>query len=246
MLDKVLTCLSFTPMPNSEPSRRQFLAFLAGSPLLAAAGFDADALEHLAHATTRGSDQALRLAQRVVEHGASAEGVIQSAKDALSVFDFEPVAKQNIPVSHWGYLATGTDDDGTILANREGFDRWALHPRRLINVSNVDASVSLSTARAIQRRSSSIPSAVKRPFTHSAKSPLLAPRRPAIICRCCPPSRRHLSKTPSPRAAGRFGFNSIINPTGRSRDKSFSVRRTRVHRRWSSPSISSAVAIVRR
>lgn len=147
MLDKVLTCLSFTPMPNSEPSRRQFLAFLAGSPLLAAAGFDADALEHLAQATTRGSDQALRLAQRVVEHSASAEGVIQSAKDALSVFDFEPVAKQNIPVSHWGYLATGTDDDGTILANREGFDRWALHPRRLINVSNVDASVSLYGTR---------------------------------------------------------------------------------------------------
>ena len=134
-------------MQNSEPSRRQFLAFLAGSPLLAAAGFNPDALTHIADATSRGSDHALRLAQRVVEHGPLPERVIQSAKDALSVFDFEPVAKQHIPVSHWGYLATGSDDDGTIRANREGFDRWALHPRRLINVSKVDASVSLYGTR---------------------------------------------------------------------------------------------------
>ena len=47
--------------------------------------------------------------------------VIGSAADALDVFDFEPVARRNIPVAHWAYLATGTDDDGTIRANREAF-----------------------------------------------------------------------------------------------------------------------------
>jgi len=73
--------------------------------------------------------------------------VIGRAADALDVFDFEPVAKRNIPVAHWAYLATGSDDDGTIRANREGFSKWALRPRRLINVAKVDGSVSLLGTR---------------------------------------------------------------------------------------------------
>jgi isopentenyl diphosphate isomerase/L-lactate dehydrogenase-like FMN-dependent dehydrogenase len=48
-----------------------------------------------------------------------------------------------LPPAHWGYLATGTDDDGTIRANREGFARWDLRMRRLIDVKKVDASVQL-------------------------------------------------------------------------------------------------------
>src|SRR5688500_19228055 len=48
-----------------------------------------------------------------------------------------------MPIAHWAYLATGTDDDGTIRANREGFDHWALKPRRLVNVQSIDATVSL-------------------------------------------------------------------------------------------------------
>lgn len=116
-------------MPTHEPSRRQFLAFLAGSPLLAAAGFDTSAITRLLHAPP------------------PQQGLIRAAHDALDVFDFEPVAKQRIPVAHWGYLATGTDDDGTIRANREGFERWALHPRRLRDVSHIDASVTLYGTR---------------------------------------------------------------------------------------------------
>lgn len=118
-----------------DPSRRHFLTFLAGSPLLAAAGLDESLLTRLLHASdgprTRLDDTALQLAQQ-----------IRTAGEALNVFDFEPVAKQNIPVAHWGYLATGTDDDATIQANRQGFDRWALKPRRLIDVSRLDTSVS--------------------------------------------------------------------------------------------------------
>lgn len=118
-----------------DPSRRHFLTFLAGSPLLAAAGLDESVFTRLLHATdkprTRLDDTALQLAQQ-----------IRTAGEALDVFDFEPVAKQNIPVAHWGYLATGTDDDATIQANRQGFDRWAMRPRRLIDVSTLDTSVS--------------------------------------------------------------------------------------------------------
>ena len=69
--------------------------------------------------------------------------LIPTARHALNVFDFEPVAKKNIPVAHWAYMATGSDDDGTIRANREGFQRYELRMRRLIDVSKVDGSVEM-------------------------------------------------------------------------------------------------------
>ena len=117
-----------------DADRRHFLTFLAGSPLLAAAGLDRSLLSRLLSAEPRPQrgrdDRALHVVQD-----------IRSAGEALDVFDFEPVAKQNMPVAHWGYLATGTDDDATIQANRQGFDRWAMRPRRLIDVSRLDTSV---------------------------------------------------------------------------------------------------------
>jgi 4-hydroxymandelate oxidase len=118
-----------------DPSRRHFLAFLAGSPLLAAIGLDDELRAMLASPHAR-ADHALRLAQDAMQ-----DALIKSPAEALDVFDFEPVAKQNMPVAHWGYLMTGTDDDGTLRANRDGFDRWALKPRRLVDVSRIDASV---------------------------------------------------------------------------------------------------------
>lgn len=129
-------------------SRRQFLAFLAASPLAAAAGLDADWLARLGASAGSADDVVLGLAETMSHRAVGTHGVLQppliaKASDALDVFDFEGVAKQNIPVAHWGYLATGTDDDGTIAANRAGFDRYTLKPRRLIDVSAIDASVSM-------------------------------------------------------------------------------------------------------
>lgn len=135
-------------MPIDPNSRRQFLAFLAGSPLLAAAGLDHDWLADLAGNPRH--DALLHAADRVATAGAHPvlqPPLIARAADALDVFDFEPVAKQNIPVAHWGYLMTGTDDDGTIAANRAGFDRWVLKPRRLVDVSRVDTRLSIFGTR---------------------------------------------------------------------------------------------------
>ncbi len=70
-------------------------------------------------------------------------GLITAPEQALNVFDFEPVAKKQLPPAHFGYLATGVDDDATIRANREGFSRYDLRVRRLIDVHEVDTSVSL-------------------------------------------------------------------------------------------------------
>ena len=89
----------------------------------------------------RVSDQSNALA--LLQQASQEPAVIASAAEALNVFDFEPAAKAKIPVAHWGYLMTGTDDDGTIRANREGFTRYDLRVRRLVDVGTIDASVRL-------------------------------------------------------------------------------------------------------
>ena len=107
--------------------RRNLLKFLAASPLLA--------------------------------HGALAEGLrwsdpmdwaprdpgklISDLTQALDVFDFEPVMKVNVPPAHFGYMATGVDDEVTLRANREGFLKFELRPRRLVDVSKIDMSVEI-------------------------------------------------------------------------------------------------------
>ncbi len=99
--------------------RRRFLRFLLGSPLLA------------------GSRSALAaLAQ-------AGDDVITTPEQALNVMDFEAVARKNLPPAHFGYMATGVDDDATLRANREGFSRFSLRVRRLVDVREVDTSVSL-------------------------------------------------------------------------------------------------------
>jgi isopentenyl diphosphate isomerase/L-lactate dehydrogenase-like FMN-dependent dehydrogenase len=123
----------------SGVSRRRFLRFAAGSPLLAAAGIDFGRLERLFAGTARERSEGLALVQQATQE----PDLITSPSEALDVFDFEPVAQKKLPPAHWGYLATGVDDDATIRANREGYAHWDLRPRRLVDVSRIDASVEL-------------------------------------------------------------------------------------------------------
>ena len=69
--------------------------------------------------------------------------LITSAADALSVLDFEPVAKAKLPPWHWAWLSTGGDGSETMRANREGFDRYQIRARRLVDISKVDTSIQL-------------------------------------------------------------------------------------------------------
>ena len=69
--------------------------------------------------------------------------VITKVQDALDVFDFEAVARRTLPPAHFGYLATGTDADETLRANREAFGRYQLRVRRLVNVAKPDMTVTL-------------------------------------------------------------------------------------------------------
>src|SRR5581483_10014450 len=66
------------------------------------------------------------------------EPVIATAKDGISLMDFEPAAHKVLPPAHWAYMASGVDDDYTVRINREGFKRFQLRPHRLVDVSKVD------------------------------------------------------------------------------------------------------------
>jgi len=120
-------------------SRRRFLSFLAGSPLLAAAGIDVPRLRQLFSISLRERSAAFDAMQQATQDST----LIAAANQAVNVFDFEPVARKKLPPAHWGYMATGTDDDATIRANREGFTRYALRVRRLIDISRIDSSTEL-------------------------------------------------------------------------------------------------------
>ncbi len=66
------------------------------------------------------------------------EAVIASPAEAINVMDFEAAARKVLPPAHFGYMATGVDDDFTLRANRTGFDRFYLRPRRLVDIRAAD------------------------------------------------------------------------------------------------------------
>src|SRR6195256_4680378 len=108
-------------------SRRRLLQFLAASPLIA----------HGALAQGVRPDDPVDWAPRELDK------LIADPTRALDVFDLEPVMKKNVPPAHFGYMATGVDDEITLRANREGFRKFELRPRRLTDVSKIGMSADI-------------------------------------------------------------------------------------------------------
>jgi isopentenyl diphosphate isomerase/L-lactate dehydrogenase-like FMN-dependent dehydrogenase len=102
-------------MDASTRDRRRFLRFLAASPLFAAAWAQA---------------------QRP-------ELTLDTVDQAITLMDFEAAARRALSPAHWGYMASGVDDDLTLTSNRQGFTRFGLRPRRLVDVSKPDLSVEI-------------------------------------------------------------------------------------------------------
>jgi isopentenyl diphosphate isomerase/L-lactate dehydrogenase-like FMN-dependent dehydrogenase len=119
-------------------TRRRFVQFLAASPLFA--GASAPALAQSISAPSR-------LADPMVWAPRDFDTLISDPEEALDVFDFEPVAKKNLPLAHFGYIITGIDDEVTLRANREGFLKFQLRPRRLVDVSVIDMTVEIFGAK---------------------------------------------------------------------------------------------------
>jgi 4-hydroxymandelate oxidase len=120
-------------------ARRRFLRMLAASPLFAGSHFFRSSLTNLLAVNLIPEGKALarlELLQQI-------DDVISSPDQALDVMDFELAARKALPPAHFGYLATGVDDDGTVRANREGYSRIQIRARRLVDVENIDMSVRL-------------------------------------------------------------------------------------------------------
>ncbi len=119
-------------------SRRKFLQFLAASSALTYS-------DAVAFAETLLPKN--KLPDPMTWAPLDANNLIKSPKDAINVFDFEPVMRQNVPPAHFGYMASGIDDEVTLRANRADFLKFQLRPRRLIDVSKVDTSVNILGTR---------------------------------------------------------------------------------------------------
>ena len=112
-------------MTPTDYSRRKLLQFLAGSPLLAGSlGLPAIP----AGAAQRLNDK---------------DYIAESAQWAVNVFDMENVALRNWNQAHWTYISQGVDDELTLRANREGYERLHLRARRLIDVSTINRQTQL-------------------------------------------------------------------------------------------------------
>lgn len=120
-------------------ARRQFLRMLVASPLFASSHFFGGSLANLLATNVTPEGNALA-GHAMLQSG---ESIISSPDQAFDVMDFEVAARKALPVAHFGYLATGVDDDGTVRANREGYSRLQIRSRRLVNVENIDMSVRL-------------------------------------------------------------------------------------------------------
>jgi len=105
--------------------RRQFIKFLAGSPVLTSFSAFTQEIEETLGERLTNPDQ------------------------VINVFEMEAVARENIPPAHFGYLISGVDSDATLRANREGYTRYQIRPRRLVDVSGpTDMSVNVLGAEA--------------------------------------------------------------------------------------------------
>jgi 4-hydroxymandelate oxidase len=129
-----MTPIHKTPRHNQATSRRRFIQYLAASPLFAGTSVAALADERN---FPRLRPDPYVWAPRDYDH------LIADPKEALDVFDFEPVMHKNVPPAHFGYMASGVDDDVTLRANRAGFLKFQLRPRRLVDVSKVDMSTEI-------------------------------------------------------------------------------------------------------
>ncbi len=63
---------------------------------------------------------------------------VTAANQVLNVMQFEGLAREALPPAHFGYLATGNDDDRTVGRNQDAFSRYEIRARRFVDVSRID------------------------------------------------------------------------------------------------------------
>jgi 4-hydroxymandelate oxidase len=66
-----------------------------------------------------------------------------AAADVLNVRDFEPLAQQALPPAHFGYLATGIDDDRTLKRNEAAYADYEIRARRFVDLTQLNTGMSV-------------------------------------------------------------------------------------------------------
>jgi isopentenyl diphosphate isomerase/L-lactate dehydrogenase-like FMN-dependent dehydrogenase len=118
---------------DKDSQRRQLLKWFSASPLLCAAPVS----------EVWAQDKGRRPDPMLWTSNTNVDDLIKNPSEAVNVFDFEPVAFKKVPPAHFGYMASGVDDEVTLRANRQSFLKYQLRPRRMRDVSSIDMSVNL-------------------------------------------------------------------------------------------------------
>ena len=105
----------------TNTSRRSLIRLLGALPLLGSLPRAAGALEP--------------------SSSAPADFKLPKLEDVLSVEEFEALARAVLPPAHFGYLATGTEDDRTVAWNHEAFHALEIRAHRFADVARLDSSV---------------------------------------------------------------------------------------------------------
>jgi (S)-2-hydroxy-acid oxidase len=66
---------------------------------------------------------------------------IISADQVLNVADFEALARAALPPAHYGYIATGADDDLTVARNHEAFAHYEIRAHRFNDLTHMDTTL---------------------------------------------------------------------------------------------------------
>ena len=66
-----------------------------------------------------------------------------SAGQVLNVMDFEALARDALAPAHFGYIATGADDDRTVVRNHEAFSDYEIRARRFNDLRQLTTALSV-------------------------------------------------------------------------------------------------------
>ena len=62
---------------------------------------------------------------------------IISADQVINVMDFEPLARTTLPPAHFAFIASGVDDDRTVIRNHEAFAHYEIRARRFADLRRI-------------------------------------------------------------------------------------------------------------
>jgi len=73
----------------------------------------------------------------------AADAAAVTVDQVLNVADFEGLARAKLPPAHFGYVATGADDDRTVFLNHDAYSHIEIRSRRFVDVSKLDTRCSV-------------------------------------------------------------------------------------------------------